>query len=115
MMFGLALGGFGCSSTHQDTGGESLRTPQHPHLLRKGMTYSEVKRALRSVDPGIKDDIATVEEQERDARKERKAALAELRTIGVDVNPDLHSSITVDRGDYVLLFENGRLHSWEWR
>jgi hypothetical protein len=102
----------GCSSTSPNRAAVSPR--EHPawSRLQKGMTYSVVGRTLSPMDPEIQEDIATVLAEEREARKDYSAALADLRANGVAVNPALRSRYTIDRGDYVLEFENGKLMSW---
>ena len=102
-----------CSSVREHPDAASPKGDQVWSQLQKGMSYSQVNRTLTPMDPSLKEDIETALEHERHARKEQQAALAKLRAHGLQVSPELRSSITIDRGDYVLEFENGKLVLWE--
>jgi hypothetical protein len=104
----LSLGFIGCSAT------SGSREGTHSTLgrLQPGMTYAQVRAALSSVDPEIDEVFAEIREEEREAQKDARAALDELRSVGIDVAPPIRSRFTIDRGDYLLKFENGRLIGW---
>lgn len=113
LMTFMSLGISSCSLVTENPVTASPKPDQPWSQLQKGMSYSQVNRALTPMDPGLKEDIETALNHERHARKEQELALAKLRANGVDVSPDLPSTITIDRGDYVLEFENGKLVLWE--
>jgi hypothetical protein len=79
------------------------------------MTYAEVDRVLRPLDPDIRNDIKEILEQERLAVMEYADAIRELRAAGVESAPAMSSRVTLDRGDYVLGFKDGKLISWSSR
>lgn len=76
------------------------------------MTYSEVARAMRPIDPDIKDSISEILKQERDAKKEYEKAIAELRAAGIESRPKLNSEISLHSSNYSLSFRNQKLESW---
>jgi hypothetical protein len=111
----LAVLPIGCSSTNRQAAGS---TPVHQTGyggLKVGMTYFDVARTLRPVDPEIGESIKDILEQERAATKEYKRAVAELRAAGLQTTPKLNSQITVDGCDYILNFEDRKLVSWALR
>lgn len=109
----LAFGALSCASSNRQPDSASTSNQALWNQLRAGMTYAQVSRVLQPLDPGITETLDETMEQEREAKKDRQKVLAELRTAGIDVNPELRSHITVDRGDYVLIFRDGKLFTWE--
>jgi len=105
----------GCASTNQQAAGSAPVRQSGHSGLRVGMTYSEVARVLRPVDPGYDESVEDILEQERAATKDYKRALVELRAAGLQTTPKMNSQITVDGGDYILNFENRKLASWTLR
>ncbi len=111
----LSVFSMGCSSLDRNEESSSASMQKGLKRLQVGMTYKETARALRPMDPEIKKTIEEILEQERDATAAYKDALAELRAAGVQTTPKLRSSYTVDRGDYILEFQDGKLASWNSR
>jgi hypothetical protein len=109
----LALGTLSCASSNRQPDSASASDRTHWDRLRAGMSYAQVSQVLQPVDPGIVETLDETLEQEREAKKERLKVLAELRTAGMEVNPELRSHITVNRGDYILVFRDGKLFTWE--
>ena len=107
---GLLLG-TGCSSFS----GGSENPGRQVARLRAGMDFAEVGRILGPEDPGLKEDLAEAVAQERQAQKERDQAAAILRDAGIGAEPKLRSNVTIDRGNYLLVFTDGKLISWSLR
>lgn len=104
----------GCATFDRD-GDDAAAIDRGVKKLRPGMTYTQVARALRPVDPELKVDIREVIEEERQATIEYDRVVKELRAAGVQDVPKMRSAFTLDRADYVLQFENGKLASWSVR
>jgi hypothetical protein len=62
--------------------------------------------------PEIREDMAEAKWQENAASAERRRIAEQLGNAGPTAVSPLQSSITVDRGDYLLQFRNGKLVSW---
>ena len=111
----LAVLPIGCSSTNRQAAGSAPIGQRGYGGLKVGMTYSEVARTLRPIDPEITEGINDILEQERAATKEYKRVVAELRAAGMQTTPKMNSQITLDGGDYILNFEDRKLVSWTLR
>ena len=114
MLVALSALPIGCATFHRD-GDESAAIQRRVKKLRPGMSYTQVASALRPVDPEIKVDIKDVLEEERQATIEYNRVVKELQAAGVQDVPKMRSAFTLDRSDYVLEFENGKLTSWSVR